>query len=123
MRRLSLIGALLLVAACGSVGLPDLGGVLGSPSPNDPSDIRGHVDTVDTRSQRIDLDVSYINNLREDRRNQSVYYDSRTVVEYQGRTDYRPEQLERGDEIAVRGYNDSGRYYAERITVVRDVSR
>ncbi|HXG58996.1 MAG TPA: DUF5666 domain-containing protein [Thermoanaerobaculia bacterium] len=122
MRRLSMMVAVFLLAACGSVGLPDLGGVLGSPSSDRPSDIRGVVDRVDTRSQRIDLDVTYINNLRDDTRDQSVYYDSRTIVEYRGRTDYRPDQLERGDEVAIRGYNDSGRYYAERITVVRSVS-
>ncbi|HET7712578.1 MAG TPA: ShlB/FhaC/HecB family hemolysin secretion/activation protein [Thermoanaerobaculia bacterium] len=122
MRRFAFIAPLLLLAACGSSGLGDLGGILGSPSTDRPSDIRGVVDYVDTRAQRIDLDVSYINNLREDRQNQSIYYDSRTRVEYRGRSDYRVEQLERGDEISVRGFNDGGRYVADTITVTRSVS-
>lgn len=122
MRRIAFIVPLLLLAACGTTGLGDLGGILGSPSTSQSSDIRGVVDYVDTRAQRIDLDVNYINNLQETRQNQTIYYDSRTRVEYRGRADYRVEQLERGDEISVRGVNDNGRYVAETITVTRSVS-
>lgn len=79
---------------------------------------------VDERNQSIDLDVSYINNLRDSNNGQrgTIYFDSRTRVVYGGR-DYAVADLERGDEIAVRGVNNNGRYVAETIEVVRDVSR
>jgi hypothetical protein len=120
MRKLSLLAALLLLAACGSVGLGDLGDILGSPSPSKSSDLQATVNSVDTRDQRIDVNVTYVNNLRDSRNGQSIYYDNRTRVVYRGR-DFRPEDLERGDEISVRGYNSSGRYIAETITVTRSV--
>ena len=122
MRRVSLAAcALLLVAACGSMGdLGDLGGILGSPSTSQPSDVRGTINTIDTNAQRIDMNVSYINNLRNTQNNQSIYWNSNTRVEYQGQQ-YRPEDLERGDEISVTGVNDNGRYIAQVITVTRNV--
>ena len=128
MRRASLlVGILLLAAACGSMGggVGDIGDIiLGSPSSTQSSDVQGYVNTIDTRNQRIDLDVTYINNLRQtssSNQRGTIYYDSRTRVVYQGK-DYRPEDLERGDQISVRGYNDNGRYVAETIEVLRDVS-
>lgn len=122
MRRLSVaLCAAVLMAACSNLGaLGDLGGILGSPSVDRPSDIRGTVNSIDTGARRIDLNVSYINNLRNTQNNQSIYWTNNTRVEYQGRT-YRPEDLERGDEISVRGVNDNGRYVAEVITVTRNV--
>lgn len=127
MRRASFIlAAALLVGACGSGGgLGDLGSIiLGSPSTSQPSDVRGAVDYVDTRAQRIDLNVSYINNLRDNNDGQrgSIYYNDRTRVVFEGK-DYAVTDLERGDEIEVRGVNDNGRYLAETITVVRDATR
>lgn len=126
MRITTLALAALLLASCGTMGdggsLGDI--ILGSPSSTQSSDVQGYVDQIDTRNQRIDLDVSYINNLRQtDTSNQrgSIYYDSRTRVVYQGR-DYRVEDLERGDQISVKGVNSGGRYLAETIEVVRDVS-
>jgi hypothetical protein len=114
-----------LLAACGSGGtLGDLGSIiLGSPSTSQPSDVRGTVTYVDTNARRIDLDVSYINNLRDtnDGKRGTIYYDNNTRVVYEGR-DYSVADLERGDQIEVRGVNDNGRYLAETITVVRDVS-
>lgn len=116
----------LLLASCGSGGgLGSIGDIiLGSPSSSQPSDVRGTVSNVDTSARRIDLDVTYINNLRNtnDSQRGSIYYNDRTRVVYEGR-DYRVTDLERGDEIEVRGHNDNGRYVAETITVVRDVSR
>lgn len=125
MRRVSLaLCSVVLVAACGSLGnlggLGDLGGILGSPSAEQPSDVRGTVNAIDPGARRIDLNVSYVNNLRSTQNNQSIYYDTNTRVEFQGQT-YRPEDLERGDEISVRGHNDNGRYVAEVITVTRNV--
>ena len=120
MRKLSILAALLVLAACGSGGLGDLGGILGSPSPSTPSDVRGSVNFVDTSAQRIDLNVSYVNNLRSNQGTASIYYDNRTQVQYGGRN-YSPSDLERGDEISVHGYSDSGRYVADTITVTRNV--
>jgi hypothetical protein len=115
----------LLLGACGTGGtLGDLGSIiLGSPSTSQSSDVRGTVYSIDTGARRIDLDVSYINNLRNDNGGQrgSIYYDNNTRVVYQDRQ-YSVTDLERGDQIEVRGVNDNGRYVAETITVVRDAS-
>jgi len=124
MRRATLALAAFLVAACGTGGgLGDLGSIiLGSPSTSQPSDVRGAVTYVDTNARRIDLDVSYVNNLRnESSQRGSIYYDNNTRVEYQGQT-YNVTDLERGDEVEVRGINDNGRYIAQTITVTRDAS-
>jgi hypothetical protein len=120
MRKLSLLAVLLLLAACGSGGLGDLGGILGSPSPSTPSNVSGTVNFVDTSAQRIDLNVSYVNNLRSSQGSSSIYYDNRTQVQWQGHT-YSPADLERGDEVSVHGYSDNGRYVADQITVTRNV--
>lgn len=120
MRKNSIAILTMVLAGCAGLGIPDLGDILGSTGSGDFSEVRGRVVQVDTSNRRIDLDVTYINNLRDERRGSSVYYDSQTVVEFQGRT-YRPEDLERGDEILVRGSNRDGRFIADRITVVRNV--
>ena len=121
MRRLSLLAAVLLVAACGTAGLGDLGSILGSPSTSQPSDVTGTVNNVDTSAQRIDLNVNYVNNLRTSgQSSQSIYYDSSTRVVYNGQT-FRVEDLERGDEVSIRGVNNNGRYVAQTITVTRNV--
>ncbi|HVG23353.1 MAG TPA: hypothetical protein VND45_04305 [Thermoanaerobaculia bacterium] len=127
MRIAALALAAILVTACGSAGgtLGDLGSIiLGSPSPTQPSDVRGSVDYVDQNARRIDLNVSYVNNLRSSGNDQrgSIYYTDNTRVQFEGK-DYRVTDLERGDEIEVRGVNDNGRYVAEVITVTRDVTR
>ena len=126
MKTASFLLAALLLASCGSMGNGGLGDIiLGSPSSTQSSDVEGYVSNIDTRSQRIDLDVTEINNLRQsDTTNQrgTIYYDSRTRVLYQNR-EYRVEDLERGDQIAVKGFNDNGRYVAETIEVLRDVTR
>lgn len=126
MRITTLALAALLLASCGTMGdggsLGDI--ILGSPSTTQSSDVQGYVDSIDTRNQRIDLDVTYVNNLRQtgtSNQQGSIYYDSRTRVVYQGR-EYRVEDLERGDQISVKGFNDNGRYVAETIEVLRDVS-
>lgn len=125
MRIATLALAALLLGACGSGGgLGDLGSIiLGSPSQSEPSDVKGAVSYVDTAQRRIDLDVTYVNNLRNTGNSQrgSIYYDNNTKVVYQG-NNYNVSDLERGDEIEVRGFNDNGRYVAQTITVVRDVS-
>lgn len=122
MRRISVaLLAVVLTAGCESLGsLGDLGGILGSPSAEQSSDVRGTVSSIDTAAQRVVLDVAYVNNLRNTQNAQSIYWDNNTRVEYGGQT-YRPEDLERGDEISVKGHNDNGRYVAEVITVTRNV--
>lgn len=111
----------LLAAACGTLGdLGNLEDILGSRGPDDSSDIEGTVTDVDVRDRRIDLDVHEVNNLREDRPDSSIYYDSNTVVLYEGDR-YEPEDLERGDVIVVEGANEGSRYVADEIEVVRNV--
>ena len=126
MRIATLALTALLLGACGTGGtLGDLGSIiLGSPSQEQPSDVKGTVSYVDTGARRIDMEVGYINNLRNTDTSQqrgSIYYDNNTKVEFQGKS-YSVADLERGDEIEVRGVNDNGKYVAQTITVVRDVS-
>jgi hypothetical protein len=123
MRKLTLaLGVLLLASACGSGSdiLGGLGGILGSPSVEQPSDVSGTVTGIDTNDRRIDLNVAYVNNLRQSGTTGAIYYDNNTRVEYQNKT-YNVSDLERGDEIQVRGANNGGRYVASVITVTRNV--
>lgn len=120
MRRATLLVAMILLAGCSSLG--DLGSILGSGSPTQSSNVNGVVTNVDTSAQRIDLTVTYVNNLRpsSSQSTGSIYYDSHTRVTYQGRN-YNVTDLERGDEISVTGANNNGRYMADVITVTRNV--
>ena len=123
MRRATLFLAVLLLAtACGSSTLGDLGSILGSPSPTQPSAVTGVVTGVDTNAQRIDLNVTYVNQLRPNSSQStgSIYYDSNTRVVY-GNNNYKVTDLERGDEISVNGVNNNGRYVAQTIRVTRNV--
>lgn len=125
MRIATLALTALLLASCGSGGgmLGDLGSILGSPSAEQSSDVRGTVSSIDTGARRIDMNVSYINNLRPSSSNEqrgSIYYDNNTRVRYNNQ-DYAVTDLERGDEISVVGVNDNGRYVAQTITVTRNV--
>jgi hypothetical protein len=129
MRKISVVAALaavLLLAACGSnSGLGGLGGIFGSPqtsSSSNPGTIGATVNFVDTSNQRIDVSVNYVNNLRNSQGNQSIYYDSRTRVVYNGNSGYNVTDLERGDQINVTGNTDNnGRFVADTITVTRNV--
>ena len=125
MKTASFLLAAVLLASCGSMGDGGLGDIiLGSPSSTQSSDVEGYVSYIDTRTMRIDLDVTEINNLRQSgttNQRGTIYYDSRTRVLYQNR-EYRVEDLERGDQIAVKGFNDNGRYVAETINVIRDAT-
>jgi hypothetical protein len=126
MRIATLAVATLLLVSCGSAGgtLGDLSSIiLGSPSEEQSSDVRGTVDMVDTNARRIDMNVAYVNNLRSSGSDQrgAIYYDNNTRVVYSGR-DYAITDLERGDEISVVGVNSNGRYMAQTITVTRDAT-
>jgi hypothetical protein len=121
MRRATIaLAAVLLLAACGTGGPGTLGGILGSANPSTPSSVGATVNYVDTNAQRIDVNVYDVNQLKTSSNGQSVYYDSHTQVVYQGQN-YRPTDLERGDQIAVQGHNNNGHYLADTITVTRNV--
>jgi hypothetical protein len=129
MRRATFVlAALLMTTACGSMG--DGGGlgsigdiILGSPSSTQSSDVKGTVASIDTNARRIDLNVTYVNNLRDNNNGQrgSIYYDNNTTVTYNNQT-YSVGDLERGDEIEVRGAVNNGQYIASQIIVVRDAT-
>lgn len=93
------------------------GGYGGDPYGNYGNDLRGTVGYVDTRARTIQLDAGGYGG------GMQLAYDARTTVEYQGRR-YRPEQLQRGDQVRVQarqlGYNQ---WLAERIIVERSYGR
>jgi hypothetical protein len=128
MRKLALAAVLVVLAACSSNGYyppynngPYDNGPMSSSS--NPTDISGTVNYVDTNSGLISIDASYINNLRNTQNNYVVYYDSRTRVVYQNNSSYRPTDLERGDQVSIRGYYDGNRFTADTVTVTRNVRR
>lgn len=109
--------ALLLLAACSSAGMGDIFG--GGNDSSYAREIRGTVDYVDTSSRSVVLtNVSGTNMLSGGSSGSSVrvYYDDRTSVEYQGRS-YRPSDLERGDQVAVRVDQSGNNLIAESMVV------
>lgn len=80
------------------------------------NELRGTVGYVDPRARVIRLDgAGYGGNV--------ISYDSRTIVEYQGRR-YRPENLQRGDLVRVQARRlGNAQWIAERILVERSVGR
>jgi hypothetical protein len=114
--------ALLLLAACGSSGIGDvLGG--GSSPTQSRYEIRGTVDSVDASSRSIYLtNVSgYTSMLSNGGNAVRVYYDERTPVDFNGQS-YRPTDLERGDQVAVRVDESGNSLMAESLSVISDVS-
>lgn len=110
--------ALLLLGACSS---SNGGGIFGgSPSSNSNYDIRGTVDSVDASTRSIYLtNVSGYNSMLSSggsNSNVRVYYDDRTTVQYQGRS-YRPEDLERGDQVSANVGESGNRLFADAVTV------
>ena len=113
---------LILLAACGSVG--DVLGGGGSGQQQGNYEIRGTVESVDLNSRSIYLtNVSgYTSMLSNGGGNAvRVYYDERTPVSFNGQT-YRPTDLERGDQVAVRVDESGNTLMAESMTVISDVS-
>lgn len=77
--------------------------------------LRGTVRYIDTSRRTIEIDRYGGGVARVD-------YDSNTYVTFNGRN-YRPQDLERGDEIEIRVADlGSGRYAARDITVIRSMS-
>ncbi len=114
--------ALLLLAACGSSGIGD---VLGGGNNNQTYQIRGVVDSVDTNSQSVYLtNVSGYSTMLSNGGSGStarVYFDNSTQVDYQGRA-YRPQDLERGDEVTVNVDESNNQLIAQSMTVTYDAS-
>jgi hypothetical protein len=114
--------AIVLLTACGSSG--GLGDILGGGGSNQ-AEIRGTVDYVDRNNQSIRLtNVSGLTSMLSSGGGNTavVYYDSNTPVEYQGQN-YRPEDLERGDQVAVRVDESGNRLIAEEINVTYNVAQ
>jgi len=111
---------LLFLAGCGSSGIGDiLGGGNQQPS-NSNGEVRGTVNQVDTQNGSIVL-----TNVDSGTYGQSsgssvrVYFDNQTQVTYQGRS-YRPQDLERGDEISAQVQQSGNRLIATSMTVTYD---
>lgn len=120
--------ALLFLAGCGSSGLGGLGDIFGGGSSGSTmAEIRGTVDSVDTSSRSVLLTnvAQTSSSLREGNlgtgTSARVYYDDSTPVNYQGRT-YRPEDLERGDQVAVQVDQSADRLHADSMTVLYNSS-
>jgi hypothetical protein len=116
--------ALLLAVACSSTnnGYPS-GTSSGTSYPSGASEIRGTVDSVDLNSRSIYLtDVSnYSTNLNPGGGNNNVrvFYDDRTTVSYNGKN-YRPQDLERGDQVSVRVDRSSNQLLAQSMDVLHN---
>lgn len=114
--------ALLLVSACGSMG-DIMGG--GSDNGTQSQTLRGVVDSVDLNGRSIYLtNVSGYSSMLSNSgsgSNVRVYFDDRTSVEYNGQG-YRPQDLERGDEVSVLVNQSGNQLMADAVTVTRDVS-
>ncbi len=110
---------LLLAAACGSTS-----DIFGTNPGSTTNQLRGTVDSVDLNSRSIYLtNVSGYNSMLSSGGSGSsvrVYYDNGTTVQFQGRT-YRPEDLERGDQVDVRVQQSGNTLVAQSVNVVSDV--
>ena len=113
---------MLFLGACATM---DDGGIYGGGgSRTNNYEIRGTVDSIDLNSRSIYLsNVSGYNAsmLSGGGNSVRVYYDDRTTVAYQGQS-YRPQDLERGDEITVHVDESGNSLLAQSVTVDRDVS-
>jgi hypothetical protein len=95
-------------------------GGLGSGNTNDTqSSLRGTVSYIDTRNQTLEVEPTSTSRFSTRSGVVLVHYDANTPVEYQGRS-YRPDNLERGDEVEIQVRDLGGRLTADQILVVRD---
>jgi hypothetical protein len=120
-KSLALLGLVVLLAGCGSTGggLGDIFGGGNGSTQAQAYEIRGTVESVDVNNRSVYLtNVSGYGSMLSSGGNSNVrvYYDDRTPVDWQGRS-YRPEDLERGDQIAVRVDESNNRLYANSMSV------
>jgi hypothetical protein len=95
-----------------------LSSVSGGTSVNpDLRDFEATVRSVNASNRTMDLAPA-----RGNGRVVTVGYDSGTRVDYQGRA-FRPEDLERGDQVRVTTHGPADRAVADRVTVVRNVGQ
>lgn len=126
-----------LLTGCGSTGVGDIlgggrdsGSTTTSNGPYDRyetrGDVRGTVESVNTRDRVIIVDSEGTSDGRYNLRNGNggevaLYYDDQTTVHFQGQT-YRPEDLERGDRIDVDVEQSGSRMLAQQIDVIYDAT-
>jgi len=115
--------ALLALAGCGSMG-----DILGNnPSSNRTynNQVRGTVDYVDLNNHSIVLtNVSGLDSMLSSSGNGNsvrIYYDNNTNVQWNGAS-YRPEDLDRGDQVDVRVTQSGNRLMADTMTVTYNSS-
>jgi Domain of unknown function (DUF5666) len=115
--------ALILLAACGSSGIGDVLG--GGNTQQSRYELRGTVESVDLNNRSIVLSnvTGYNSSMLSNGGGSTVrvYYDEHTPVDFNGQS-YRPADLERGDQVAVRVDESGNQLLAESMTVLRDVS-
>jgi hypothetical protein len=107
--------ALLLLASCGSTS--DIFG--GGNNDTYNRTLHGTVDTVDLNSNSIVLTNTsgYTTNLSSGGGNSvRVYFDNNTTVAYNGQT-FRPENLDRGDQVDINVRQSGNQLYADTMTV------
>lgn len=127
---LSMLAAATTLAGCGSSGVGDILGGNDTGNRNDPQSIdnvRGTIESVNTRDRTIVVDVestNYSSNLRNGDDEIVLSYDDSTTVAFQGKT-FRPDDLEPGDRILAEispSYRSSTTPLVEEIQVLYDVS-
>ena len=121
MRRATFVlAALLLTAACGSMGDGGLGSIgdiiLGSPSSTQSSDVKGTVgrDRHQRAPHRPERQLHQQPARQQQRPARVDLLRQQHPRVVPATSDYNVTDLERGDEIEVRGVNDNGRYIAQR---------
>lgn len=111
--------ALVLLAGCASM---DMGSILGGGSAQGTaSEVRGTVDYVDTSNQFVALRDATTGSQLTSGTTSRVYYDTQTTVGYKGKT-YRPDALERGDQITASVKESGNRLLATSMTVTYNAS-
>jgi hypothetical protein len=113
--------ALMFLAACSSTG--GLGDILGGGTGAQTYEIRGTVESVDTRNNTVYLSnvTGYNNMLSGSNSSVGVHFDQNTEVYWQNQT-YRPQDLERGDQVTVLVDESGNQLHAESMTVTYNVS-
>lgn len=110
--------AVMFLGACSSGGIGDVFGGNNKPA---TTELRGTVDSVDLSSRSILLTnvTGYNGSMLSSGgsgKTLRVYYDDQTSVDWQGRA-YRPQDLERGDQVTVRVDQSGSTLVAEAMTV------